>query len=161
MIKESEINELSASLNVSRIAWLLACWGAELLILREATTNQTVDLTDLKEAVKMTKEEEIDAFLSKIVHGQMKTMFLANNMHVTIQLLKRGDRPHFSHGLSVNTYTEVISGSKLVAVDVKNLIAILITITKGVKVTDVIAGKCSTPSGSGAQNSGGARCRAR
>ena len=33
------------------------------------TMHQTVDLTDLKEAVKMTKKEEIDAFLFKIIHG--------------------------------------------------------------------------------------------
>ena len=40
------------------------------------------------------------------------------------------------HDLSVvNTYMEITSGSKQVAVVVKNLMAILITITKGVKVT--------------------------
>ena len=32
VIKESEIDELSASLNRSRMAHLLACWQAELLI---------------------------------------------------------------------------------------------------------------------------------
>ena len=77
----------------------------------------TVDLTDLKEvAVKMTKKEEIDAFSSKIIHGQMKTMLLGNNMHVILSLLKGGDGPHLPHGLSVvNIYTKVISGSKQVA----------------------------------------------
>ena len=84
VIKESEINELLASLNGSRIAWLLACQRAELSIWREAATNQTVDLTDLEEAVKMTKKEQIDAFLSKIIHGKMKTMLLGNNMHVRL-----------------------------------------------------------------------------
>ena len=36
-----------------------------------------------------------------------------NNMHVMTQVLKEGDGPHLSHGLSVvNTYTKVIAGSK-------------------------------------------------
>ena len=58
MIKESEIEELSASLNGLRMAQLLAYWWAELSIKGEGTMHQTVDLTDLKEVVKMTKKEE-------------------------------------------------------------------------------------------------------
>ena len=69
MIKESKIDELSASLNGSRISHLLACHKAELSVKSKAATNQTVDLTDLNEAVNTTKKEEIDAFSSKIVHG--------------------------------------------------------------------------------------------
>ena len=106
MIKESEINELLTS---------LACWQAELSIQGEAAVHQTVDPTYLKEVarVKTTKKEEIDAFSSKIIHDQMKTMFLGNNMHVMTQSLKGGDGSHLPHGLSVvNTYTKVISRSK-------------------------------------------------
>ena len=56
-------------------------------------------------------------------------------MHVMTQSLKGGDGPHLPHSLSVvNTYTEVISESKWVTVVVKNLMAIPITIAKGVKV---------------------------
>ena len=39
----------------------------------------------------------------------------------------------------MNTYTEVTYGSNQVAVVVKNLTAIPITITKGIKVTQVVA----------------------
>ena len=50
-----------------------------------------------------------------------------------------GDGPHLPHGLSVvNTYTKVTSGSKWVAVVVINLMATPITITKGIKVTQVV-----------------------
>ena len=88
----------------------------------------------------MTKKEEIDIFLSKIIYRQTKNMLLGNNMHVMTQSLKGGDGPHLPHSLSVvNMYTEVISRSKQVAVVVKNLISVLITITKGVKVTQVVA----------------------
>ena len=51
--------------------------------------------------------------MSKIIHGKMKTLLLENNMHVMTQSLRGGDGPHLPHGLGVvNTYTEVISGSK-------------------------------------------------
>ena len=69
VIKESEVDELSVSLNGWRIAQLLACQQAGLSIQRETVANQTVDLTDLNEAVKMTKKEEEDTFSSKIIHG--------------------------------------------------------------------------------------------
>ena len=56
------------------------------------------------------------------------------------QALKRGDGPHLPHSLSVvNTYTKLISRRKQVVVVVKNLKAILITIAKGIKLTQVVA----------------------
>ena len=70
----------------------------------------------------------------------MKTILLGHNMHVMTWSLKGADGPHLPHGLSVvNMYNEVISGSKWVAVVVKNLMAILFTTAKGVKVTQVVA----------------------
>ena len=102
--------------------------------------NQIVDLTDVKEAVKMIKREEIDTFSSKIIHGQTKTMLLGNNMHVMTQTLKGDDGPCLHHSLSVmNTYTKVTAGSKWVAFMVKNLTAAPIFIAKGVKVAHIIA----------------------
>ena len=67
-------------------------------------------------------------------------------MHVMTQALKGSDEPYVPHGLGVvNLYTKVISGSKWVAVVVKNLMAILINITKGVKVTQVVATNAVLP----------------
>ena len=61
----------------------------------------------------MIEREEIDAFLSKIIHGQTKTMLLGNNMCVMIQTLEKGEEPCMPHGLSVvNTYTKMTTGSK-------------------------------------------------
>ena len=122
MIKESEIDELSASLNGLRISHLLACHQAELSVRGEAAANQAVDQTNLNKAVKMTKREEIYAFSSKIMHGQTKTMCLGNKMHIMMQTMKGGDGCCLPHGLSVlNTCTKVTTGSKQVAVVVKNL----------------------------------------
>ena len=58
------------------------------MIQRETVTNQTVDPTGLNNVVKMTKKGEVDAFSSKIIHGQMKTLLLGNSMHVMTQSLK-------------------------------------------------------------------------
>ena len=139
MIKEIEIDELLASLNGSRISLLLACHQAELSVRSEAIANQTVDLTNLNEAVKTTKREEIDAFSSKIIHGQIKTMLQDNNMHVMAQTLKEDDGPDLPHSFSfMNTYTKLAIGNKQVAVVVKNLTADPITLAKGIKVAQVV-----------------------
>ena len=67
-------------------------------------------------------------------------------MLVMTQVLKKGDGPNLLYGLSMeNTYTEEISGSNLVAAVVKNLVAILITITKGVKVAQVVTANVVLP----------------
>ena len=146
MIKESEINELLVSLNGSRIAQLLVCQQIEFSIQKETVTNQAVDPTDLDTPVKTTNKKEVDAFSSKIIHGLMQTLLLGSNMHVVTQSLNGGEGPHLPHGLSVvNTYTEVISGSKQVVVVVKNLTAVPITIAKGVKITHVVAPNAVPP----------------
>ena len=67
-------------------------------------------------------------------------------MHVMTQASRGGDGPYLLHGLSVvNTYTEVTTGSRQVAVVVKNLMAIPITIAKGIKVTQVVAVNVVSP----------------
>ena len=139
VIKESEISELSVSLNGSRISHILASHQAELPVGSAVAVDQTTDAPDLNEAVKMLKWEEIDASSSKIIYAQTKTAFVGRNMNMMTQALKGGSGPCLPHGLHVmNTYTEMTMGSKKVTVMVKNLTAAPITITKGVKVTQVI-----------------------
>ena len=57
VIRESKIDELSASLNGLRVSHLLACHQAELPVRREMAANQTMGPTDLNEAVKMIKRK--------------------------------------------------------------------------------------------------------
>ena len=57
VIKENEIDELSVSLNGSRISHLLAGHWAEISLKNDATASPILDVTDLDEAVKMTKWE--------------------------------------------------------------------------------------------------------
>ena len=89
MIKESKIDELSASWNGLRISCFLACHWAELSVRCEAAVaTQTLDPTNLNKAVKITNREEIDVFSSKIIHSWTKNMLLGNNMHVMTYTLK-------------------------------------------------------------------------
>ena len=67
MIKESEIDELSASFNWLRVSDLLACHQAELSVRSEMAVNQIMCTTDLNKAVKMISKEEIEAFLSETI----------------------------------------------------------------------------------------------
>ena len=48
---------------------MLACQLVGLSIQKETVMNQTVDPTELNEVVKTTKKEELDTFLSKVIHG--------------------------------------------------------------------------------------------
>ena len=140
LIKESEIDELSVSLIGSRISHLLTCHQKELSIGSEVTANQTTDPANLNKVVKMIKSGEVCPFLSKIMHAQTKTMYLGSNRHMMMQTLEDGDGPCLPHSLSImNTYTGMIIGSKWVAVLVKNLTAALVTFTRGVKITWVVA----------------------
>ena len=83
MIKESEIDELSVSLNGLRIAQLLACWQAGLSIQKENWSQTKLWIQpDLNEVVKMTKKEEVNTFSSKIIHSQMKTLLLGNRSNI-------------------------------------------------------------------------------
>ena len=103
---------LSISLNGSRIYNLLACHQAELSIRCEATADETVDPTDLNEAVKTTKREKIDAFSSQIIHSQIKALLLGNNMHVLVQTLKGDDGLCLPHSLSAMNIYNTLIGSK-------------------------------------------------
>ena len=59
MIKESETDELSVSLNGLSISHLLAGCQAELFLKNDTTTSPIPCLADLNETVKTTKQEEI------------------------------------------------------------------------------------------------------
>ena len=67
-------------------------------------------------------------------------MFLSSKMHMMMQTLEDNEGSCLPHSLSVmNTYTEMTTGSKQVAIVVKNWTAAPITIAKGIKVTQVLA----------------------
>ena len=61
-------------------------------------------------------------------------------MYIITQALDMGEESCLPHGVSVaNTYTEMTTGSKHVAIVIKNQTVTLITIGKGIKITWVVA----------------------
>ena len=70
-----------------------------------------MDLTNLNEAVRTIKKEEINAFSSKIIHTQIKNMLLGSNMHVMRQTLEEEDGSCLPYSLSVMK-TEMTTRSK-------------------------------------------------
>ena len=93
----------------------------------------------MNEAVKTIKWEEIEAFSSKIVHGHMKIVLWGNSMYRVTQVPEKGEEPCLPHNLSVvNAYTEMTTGSRHVAIVIKNQTAVPIVIGKSIKVTWVV-----------------------
>ena len=81
-----------------------------------------------------------EAFSSQILHGCTKTVLQGNSMYVMTQGPENGDKPCLPHGLCVaNTYTKMTTGNKCVPIVIKNQMAALITIGKGIKITWVVA----------------------
>ena len=140
VIKESKIDELSVSLNGSRISHLLDGHLAELSLKNDTTASPIPSMTDLNQVVKTMKWEDIEASSSKIVHGHTNTVLLGNNMYVITQAPEKGKEPCVSHGLSMaNTYTEMATQSRCVTIVIKNQIAVPTIISKGIKVTQMVA----------------------
>ena len=136
IIKESERDELSISLSGLRISHLLARHQAELSFKNGATASQTPGPTDMNEAVKTMKREEIEAFSYKIVDVHTK-MVLLGNIVCNDTSPKKGEEPCLLHGLNVvNTYTKMTTGSRHV---IKNQTAVPVIICKGIKATLVVA----------------------
>ena len=89
MIKESKVDELSASLNGSRIYHLLACHQAELSIRRwSCCCNLNCGSDQFEWGCQNDIQGRDRCFSSKIIHGWTKTTLLGNNMHVMIQTLR-------------------------------------------------------------------------
>ena len=61
-------------------------------------------------------------------------------MYIMTQAPEKGEEPCLPHGLCMaNTYTKMTTRSKHVAVVIKNQMAVLITIGKGVWIAHVVA----------------------
>ena len=69
----------------------------------------------------------------------MKTVLLGSNMYVMTQAPEKGEEPCLLYGVSAaNAYSEMTTGSRCVAVVIKNQTAVPIIIGNGTKVTWVV-----------------------
>ena len=69
-----------------------------------------------------------------------RSVVLGNNIHIMTQPPEKGEEPCLPHSLSgVNTYTKMATGSRHVAIVIKNQTTVPVIIRKGLKVTHVVA----------------------
>ena len=62
-------------------------------------------------------------------------MLLGNSVYIMTQASEKGKEPCLSHGLGMaNTYTEMTTGSKCVAIVIKSQTVTPITIGKDIKI---------------------------
>ena len=101
--------------------------------------NWPMNPTDLNEIMKTKRSEKIKGFSSKVIHTWIMTMFMGCNLHVMMHALCKGNKS-LPHGLAVqNTYTEMMTGSKSIAVVVRNLTATHITLKMNAPLARVVA----------------------
>ena len=98
-----------------------------------------LDSTEFDEVVTTNGSEMIDAFLSRIIHAQMKTAFNSVRLNVMTHALCT-DQGLLPQGLMIqNAYTEMCNGSKNVAIIVRNSMMYPQTLKKKIAVVRVMA----------------------
>ena len=140
VIKESDLNVLATPWVNSQVTYLLVGHRANTSLTDEKVTNWPMNPINLNEIVKTKKSEDIETFLSKVIHAHTTTMFMGGgNLHVMMHTPYEGGKP-LPHGLAVqNTYTEMMTGGKSVALVVRNLTSTPIVLKKNALVARVVA----------------------
>ena len=104
----------------------------------DKVTTRVLDSTQYDVVVTTKGSEMIDAFLSKIIHAQMKTAFTGVRVNVMTHGICASKGP-LPPGLMIqNAYTKMHNGSKNVAIVVKNSMAYPQTLKK-ISVVRVVA----------------------
>ena len=139
VIKESKLDVLSTPWVNDQVTYLLVGCRVNTSFVDEKVTNHPMNPTNLNEIMKTKRSEKIEEFSSKVILAQTMSMFMGCNLHVMMHALCEGDKL-LSHGHAVHhTYTEMMSGSKSVAVVVRNLTATPITLKKNMPLARVVA----------------------
>ena len=132
VIKEKEIDALGKY----QVPYLLAVRQATAVI--EDNNQEESGSNDYDEIIISKEAESIDAFSSKVIYVQIKTAHWGEGINVMTQALHIEDRS-LPQGLMVqNIYTELCSGSKNVAVVVRNTTAYPQTLRKKTPVARAV-----------------------
>ena len=120
MIKEMEIDVLATPWVNARVAYLLVVWQATATIEDSKAVAGESDSSEYDEIVTTKDTKTIDAFSSHIIHAKMRTAHTGEGINVMTQALHVEDGS-LPQDLTVQkAYTELHSGSKNVAVVVRN-----------------------------------------
>ena len=120
VIWDKEIDAPVTSWVNANVAYLLAVQWATTTLEDNKVTTRGLDSTEYNEGVTTKGSKMIDTFSSKIIHVQMKTVFTGVRLNVMTHALC-AEEGSLLQGLMIqNAYTEMSSGSKNVAIIVRN-----------------------------------------
>ena len=138
MIKEREIDALAMLWVYARMAYLLAVEWVTATVENNRVAAGESDPGKYDEVVTTKDTETIDAFLSCIIHARMGTAYTGKEINVMTQAIC-AEHGSLSWGLTIqNAYTGLCSGSKNVAVVVRNSMAYPLTLRKKTPVVRVV-----------------------
>ena len=130
VIKEKEIDALATPCINAHVAYPLAVWPATATVEDNKLVAGRFNPTNYDEVVITKDMETIDTFSSHIICVKTETVQTGMGLNVMTQALHAKDGS-LSQGLTIqNTYTELCSGSKDVAVVVRNSMAYPQTLKK-------------------------------
>ena len=120
VIREREIDALATPWVNAQEAYLLVMRQATAIVGDNKVATKVVDPVEYNEIVTTKDSEMINAFSSRIIHTRVKTALMGVRSNVMTQALCIDEGP-LPQGLTIqNTYTEMCSGSKSVAIIVRN-----------------------------------------
>ena len=121
------------------VAYLLVVWWATATVEDDKVASGKSDPSEYDEVVTTKDSETIDAFLSCIIHVKTGTAYTGEGINVMTQTLCAEDG-FLPQGLTVqNTYTELCSGSKNIAVIGRNSMAYPKNLRKKTSVSRAVA----------------------
>ena len=139
VIKENKIDTLVTPLVNAHVAYLLAVRWVTAMLEDDKVTTRVLDSTEYDEVVTTKGSEMIEAFSSKIIYAQMKTVFTNVRLNVMTHALHTGEGPLSPSLMIQNSYIKMHNGSKNVAVVVRNSMAYPQTLKKKIPVVRVVA----------------------
>ena len=138
VIKEKEIDALAMPWVNAQVAYLITVWWAIATIEDSTAVAGKSNPSEYDEVVTTKDTKTIDAFSSLVIHARMRTTYTGEGINVMTQALHAEDGS-LPQGLMVqNVYTELCSGSKNVAVLVRNSTAYPQTLMKKTPVVRAV-----------------------
>ena len=105
----------------------------------DKVTTKVMDPAEYDEVVNTKDSETINAFSSRIIHTQTKTMFTGVRLNVMTHAL-HAEEGSLPQGLLVhNAYTKMQNGSKNVTITVRNSTVYPQTLKKKILMASVVA----------------------
>ena len=139
VIKEKEVDTLAMPWVTAQVAYLLTVWWATATMEDGKVVAGESDPNEYNEIITTKDTETIDALLSLVIHARTKTACTGEGINVMSWALHAEDGS-LPQGLTVqNAYMELCSGSKNVAVVVRNSMVYPQTLRKKTPVARAVA----------------------